>query len=215
MGKSYSWQLGVTGRRCRIRSTHLLELLAEILTSIYLMCFSFVNCCVGKKLQLLGIHFVFLWNVYSKPKRLDEQVVDGGATQEGFEDEEKSVVVVEETRALSPVLSLFDVARKKLEGLMAADEVSESKRLKEKAILGYWTAMSHGIDPPFGIIGRNAYFNLFDVFFFCKFLCGKKLQLLVIHFVAANVVHWTAMSHGVDSPIGIGMYWLKDLPQFI
>ena len=38
--------------------------------------------------------------------------------------------------------------------------------------------MSHGIDSPIGIIGRNTYFNLFDVFFFCKFLCGEKITIV-------------------------------------
>jgi len=42
----------------------------------------------------------------------------------------------------------------------------------------YWTAKSHGIDSPIGIIGRNTYFNLFDVFFFCKFLCGEKITIV-------------------------------------
>ena len=45
----------------------------------------------------------------------------------------KPVVVVEETRAVSPVLSQSDLARKKLAVLMAAGEVSEAKRLKEVA----------------------------------------------------------------------------------
>ena len=42
----------------------------------------------------------------------------------------------------------------------------------------YWTAKSHGIDSPIGIIGRNTYFNLFDVFFFCKLLCGEKIIIV-------------------------------------
>ena len=47
----------------------------------------------------------------------------------------KPVVDVEETRALSPVLSQSDLARRKLADLMAAGEVSETKRLKDLAIL--------------------------------------------------------------------------------
>ena len=47
----------------------------------------------------------------------------------------KPVVVVEETRAVSPVLSQSDLARKKLAALRAAGEVSEAKRLDDVAKL--------------------------------------------------------------------------------
>ena len=48
------------------------------------------------------------------------------------------------------------------------------------ATSGIWfTAMSRGIDSPFGFIGRNTYFNLFDMFFLCNFSYGQKLQLFV------------------------------------
>ena len=39
-------------RRCRVESTHRLDLLAEILTSIYLICFFLCNFSYGQKLQL-------------------------------------------------------------------------------------------------------------------------------------------------------------------
>ena len=39
--------------------------------------------------------------------------------------------------------------------------------------------MSHGIDSPIGIIGRNTYFNLFDMFFFCNFCMGKSYGCLL------------------------------------
>ena len=42
---------------------------------------------------------------------------------------------VEETQAVSPELSQSDLARLKLAGLLAAFEVSETKRLKDLAIL--------------------------------------------------------------------------------
>ena len=46
-----------------------------------------------------------------------------------------NVVDVEETRAPSPELSQSDLARKKLAALMAAGEVAEAKRLKDRRMM--------------------------------------------------------------------------------
>ena len=105
-----------------------------------LMCF-FCNFCMGKNLQLFVFHFVFLRMASHSTRSKKASTVKLLAVlplKKTPKTKKKSVVVdedVEETQAVSPELSQSDLARLKLAGLLAAFEVSETKRLKDLAIL--------------------------------------------------------------------------------
>ena len=66
------------------------------------------------------------------------------------------------------------------------------------ATSGIWfTAMSRGIDSPFGFIGRNTYFNLFDMFFLWKLVepATQPEELVGGEGARAALVCWSRKRH--------------------